>query len=155
MEPGPRSRRLRRFVTMPEHLLSMLEAALPWLALVSLASLVLVVIAVPVIVIELPAGYFARPERGRFPWWARHPLVRLPFRVVKNALAVALLAIGIALLLLPGQGLLTMAVGVLLLDFPGKYHLERWLICRPRVLHVFNRIRARAGKPPFDRVEDP
>ncbi|MEQ8232615.1 MAG: hypothetical protein RLW61_12880 [Gammaproteobacteria bacterium] len=135
---------------MLDALTNFIEPWLPWLALGSLASLVLAAIAVPLIVIELPAGYFARAERGEIPWWARHPLLRLPLHVFKNVIAMALIALGLLLLLLPGQGLLTIAVGVLLADFPGKYRLERWLVCRPRILRMFNRIRARAGKPPFE-----
>lgn len=121
----------------------------PWLFALSLGSLVLVLVAVPVVVVRLPADYFRGSER-RPPARPRHPLVSLPLRVLKNVVACAFVALGIALLVLPGQGLLTILVGVLLLDFPGKYRLERWLVARPRVLATFNNVRRRAGRAAFE-----
>jgi hypothetical protein len=49
----------------------------------------------------------------------------------------------------PGQGILTILIGVMLLDFPGKRRLERWLVRRPAVFKGINRIRARFDKPPL------
>ncbi|RME33433.1 MAG: hypothetical protein D6786_07715, partial [Gammaproteobacteria bacterium] len=56
---------------------------------------------------------------------------------------------GLIMLFTPGQGLLTMLVGLLLMNYPGKYRLERWLVTRPRVLETLNWIRARTGHPPL------
>ena len=50
----------------------------------------------------------------------------------------------------PGQGLLTIFIGVLLIDFPNKYRLERWLVTRPGVLPLLTRLRIRFGRPPFE-----
>jgi hypothetical protein len=49
----------------------------------------------------------------------------------------------------PGQGLLTILIGVMLLDFPGKRRLERWLLRRRGVLAAINKVRARYGRPPL------
>ena len=49
-----------------------------------------------------------------------------------------------------GQGLLTLLVGLLLMNFPGKYQLERWLVGRPGVLAALDWLRQRKGEPPFD-----
>jgi hypothetical protein len=49
----------------------------------------------------------------------------------------------------PGQGVLTILLGVMLLDFPGKRELEAKLVSRPQVYRAVNRLRARYGKPPF------
>jgi hypothetical protein len=51
------------------------------------------------------------------------------------------------MLVLPGQGLLTIIIGLVLMEFPGKYHAERWVINRPAVLAAINWIRLKAGKP--------
>jgi hypothetical protein len=51
---------------------------------------------------------------------------------------------------IPGQGVLTMIVGLTLLDFPGKRGLECRLIGRPRILRTINRLRARFGRPPLE-----
>jgi hypothetical protein len=56
---------------------------------------------------------------------------------------------GLAMLVLPGQGLLTIVIGVSLLDFPGKRVLERRLLSRPMVLQAINRLRQRFGRPPL------
>jgi hypothetical protein len=50
---------------------------------------------------------------------------------------------------IPGQGLLTVLIGLMLVDFPGKLRLERWLIGLPRVLQTVNRLRQRYGRPPL------
>jgi hypothetical protein len=42
---------------------------------------------------------------------------------------------------LPGQGLLTIVVGLLLIDFPGKYSLERRLAGQSHVFRMLNWIR--------------
>jgi hypothetical protein len=56
---------------------------------------------------------------------------------------------GVAMLVLPGQGLLTLLMGFLLVDFPGKYRLERWLFARPIVRRPINWLRHRAGRVPL------
>ncbi len=65
----------------------------------------------------------------------------------KNILGALFLLAGVAMLLLPGQGLLTMVMGVVFLDLPGKYKFERWLIARPGIARSVNWLRQRAGRP--------
>ena len=51
------------------------------------------------------------------------------------------------MLFTPGQGILSLLVGVILCDFPGKRKVERKIIERPLVLSTINRIRARYNRP--------
>ncbi len=71
--------------------------------------------------------------------------------VAKNALGVGLVVLGLVMTLpgVPGQGLLTMFIGIVLLDLPGKRAFERRIIAKPRILHACNRLRIRFGKKPF------
>ncbi len=50
----------------------------------------------------------------------------------------------------PGQGILTILIGIMLLDLPGTRNLELKLVRRPHVLGAINRIRARFHKPPLE-----
>jgi len=67
----------------------------------------------------------------------------------KNLLGTILLAGGIIMLFMPGQGLLTMAMGLLLLDYPGKFALERRVARQHAVLSGLNWLRAKTGSPPL------
>lgn len=105
---------------------------------------------VGLLLVRLPATYFLdRQQRGL--WIDRHSAVRWSGLVLKNVLGVCLIALGFVLSLpgIPGQGLLTILLGVMLLDFPGKRALERRIVGAPRVLDRVNRLRARFGKPPL------
>lgn len=102
------------------------------------------------LLIRLPATYFLdRHQRER--WIDQHPVVRWSGIALKNVLGVGLIALGcvLSLPLIPGQGLLTILLGLMLLDFPGKRKLERRIVGMPRVLNRVNRLRARFGKPPL------
>ncbi len=100
------------------------------------------------ILIKLPASYFQESHPRDF-WTDRHPIARLIAIIGKNALGVALVLLGVVLSLpgIPGQGLLTMLLGIMLLDFPGKRRLELNLVSRPRIFNVINKLRHRFGKP--------
>jgi hypothetical protein len=124
------------------------EALFAWLGVLSIASLVLTVLLLPVLVARLPADYFVAPPAQRRPralggWLAR---------IGKNVLAVVFVLAGIAMLVLPGQGLLTILIGLLLLDFPGKRALALRLVRRPALRAFLDRLRKRRGQPPL-RVE--
>jgi len=67
----------------------------------------------------------------------------------KNALGYILVVAGIIMLVLPGQGIFTILIGIMLLNFPGKYQLERWLATRGPVLRSINWLRQRAGRAPL------
>jgi hypothetical protein len=69
----------------------------------------------------------------------------------KNLLGVLVIALGVVLSLpgIPGQGILTILIGVLLLDIPGKRRLVRWLLRRPRLLKPLNRLRRWFGREPL------
>jgi UPF0716 family protein affecting phage T7 exclusion len=78
----------------------------------------------------------------------RHPAIRAAGIIGKNILGVLLVVVGILLSIpgVPGQGLLTILLGIMLLDFPGKRRLEQNLLSRPQILKTINRLRARFGK---------
>ena len=43
---------------------------------------------------------------------------------------------GLVMLILSGQGLLTIVIGIFVADFPGKRSLERKLIANKKVVHA-------------------
>ncbi|MGE3537021.1 MAG: PGPGW domain-containing protein [Candidatus Tectimicrobiota bacterium] len=121
-----------------------------WLGFLSLLMFVGTLIALPTLVIRLPSNYFVT-HPGLAPRRAgTHPGLHLLGRVLKNVLGCLLLLAGVAMLVLPGQGILTMFLGLTLLDFPGKRALEWRLVQRPMVWQSLNWIRARAHKPPLE-----
>lgn len=123
-------------------------ADLEFLFILSIVSFVASVIAIPLILVRLPRDYFT--ERHPRTWLKEHhPVIRVVALTLKNLLGGVLLLGGLAMLVLPGQGLLTLLIGLTLLDFPGKRALERSIIGRPLVLHAINRIREKFHQPPL------
>jgi archaellum biogenesis protein FlaJ (TadC family) len=124
------------------------EALLWQLASVSVAMFFATLLLVPMILIRLPSDYFSyrrRKSRASF----RHPFVAVLLTTLKNLLGLIFVVAGIAMLVLPGQGILTILVGLMLLDFPGKYRAEQWMVSHVSVLRSINWIRAKAHKPPL------
>lgn len=119
---------------------------LTWLFVGSLASLVLCLLLLPVVVVRLPADYFST-TRCDAP--SPRGLAGLGWRIARNVVGWVFVLVGLALLLLPGQGLLTILIGVLLVDFPGKRSLERRIVARPAIHRLLDRMRARRGRPPL------
>ena len=100
----------------------------------------------PLIVILLPADYFLHPARRPALWARYHPVLRGLILVLKNLLGVVLLLGGVTMLILPGQGVLTILAGLILMDFPGKYQCEVWLICRAPLDRALNWLRLKSGR---------
>jgi hypothetical protein len=70
---------------------------------------------------------------------------------MKNVLGAMLLTGGFILLFIPGQGLLTMAVGLLLIDYPGKFALERRVVAIEPIFNGLNWLRSRRGIAPLKK----
>ena len=122
--------------------------------LVGVALSAVAMIAAPAlaafVLIRLPADYF-RVERPRTVFARRHPLIRGAAQVLKNLTGGAVIALGVVLLLpgVPGPGLVTVVIGVMLIDFPAMCLAERSFIRRPAALRGINRLRRRFGRPPL------
>jgi len=111
--------------------------------LVSVASLLLL----PWLVAQIPYDYFAHDKREPPKWKQLHPVLRLMVLILKNGIGLALLLAGIAMLVLPGQGLLGILMGLILMDYPGKFQLERKIVSRPKLLKFINWLRHKQEQP--------
>ncbi|MBA4191679.1 MAG: hypothetical protein C0467_27175 [Planctomycetaceae bacterium] len=115
----------------------------------AVTSAIVSIVVIGYVLSQLPADYFVNPAaRGPI---KRHPVVRVVLAVVRNFFGWLLIALGGVMSLpgVPGQGVLTILMGVMLVDFPGKNRAERWLLTRRGVLAGVNKIRARLGKAPL------
>jgi hypothetical protein len=94
------------------------------------------------VLLALPADYLREGDRANRHWVAR---------IVRSLIGVILVAIGLVLSLpgIPGQGILTIVAGLILIEFPGRHRLIAALIGRPAILHAVNRVRARFKRPPL------
>jgi hypothetical protein len=125
------------------------EPVLLWVVGLSAATMIVGAVIVPVLIVKMPPDYFLH-RRRRVRWHHRHPVLRALVWSLRNLLGGLLLAAGVMMLFLPGQGLLSIGVGLSVMDFPGKFRLERRLMAWGPVLKAANWVRARAGKAPID-----
>jgi hypothetical protein len=102
----------------------------------SVAMFVATLVAIPVFLVRIPDDYFARPRRS----------CSFGVRVLRAIAGVTLIALGGAMLVLPGQGLLTILVGLSVLDLPIKEQVINRLLRLPKVRHAVDSIRHKAGK---------
>lgn len=130
--------------------LSEWQQPLLWVSGLSLLGVVATLIAVPWVVTRLPRDYFARGERVSWRETSGEPVFAMIIGVAKNILGLLLIVLGLIMLVTPGQGILTLLIGLLLMNFPGKYSVERWLVMRPGVMRGMNWLRSRRGEVPFD-----
>jgi hypothetical protein len=103
---------------------------------------------VSVILVKIPSDYFSDARTNTF-LRDRSPVVRVLAVTGKNLAGLLLVAVGIVLSLpgVPGQGVLTILLGIMLLDFPGRRSMERWIVGQPKVSNAINKLRHRFGKP--------
>jgi len=132
--------------------LSDLIASLSWRgvligALIFVGTFFINLAIVSFILVKIPANHFSKSRKTKF-WSGPHPLLHAAGVVGKNIGGLLLVAIGIVLSLpgVPGQGLLTVLLGIMLLDFPGRHRLEQKLLSRPSIVNAINRLRGRFGK---------
>jgi hypothetical protein len=113
-----------------------------------LLSLTISFVALGIVMVKIPENYFSSHyERDFLP---DSPfLVRWGAVIVKNIFGVFLVLLGIVLSLpgVPGQGVLTILLGLIMIDIPGKRPLEARIIKRPAVLNAINKLRAKYSKP--------
>lgn len=120
------------------------------IVIASIVSFIGTLVLVPAIVVRIPRDYFTHEHRPPSAWASHHPVIRWILLIAKNMLGALFMLAGIAMLVLPGQGLLSILVGFFLIDFPGKYGLEKWLVRRPRVRQVLDWVRRKAGRDALD-----
>lgn len=127
----------------------MAHAGLLWvMGSLSLVMFVGTILALPLIIIYLPARFFNPSEYAARRSEDGLSTLRLVWIVLKNVLGAGLILAGLLMLVLPGQGLVTLLIGLSLVAFPGKRRLVCRLLRQPGVLGFINRIRTAAHRPP-------
>ena len=117
----------------------------------SIFILIISVFMMVLIISFLPEDYFKSENRNLISSVqnSRYPLLKLLVLITKNFFGVLLLLSGILMLVLPGQGILTIITGLVFMDYPGKYKFERKLLKQKGVINSINWIRSRLSKPPL------
>lgn len=135
-----------------------------WMTAASVTIFLLSVFVGGWAIVRMPSDYFCRSTGGDScakprldSIRRRQPAVRAALIVLKNVLGGVLVLAGVilSLPLVPGPGVVTILVGLSLMDFPGKRRLERWLVSRRVVLAPVNRLRARFGREPLQLPRRP
>ena len=124
------------------------------LAVFSAVMFVGTVLVVPWFFCRIPADHYLDRQRLSLPFAPPGSPWRPVLLVLKNLLGVVLIVLGILMLVLPGQGLLTIAAGLMLVNFPGKRRFLSWLVSRKPIYRAINALRRRANQPPLEVERD-
>jgi len=120
-----------------------------WIFSISLITLVVSVFAIRYILIKLPSDYFL-DQKPSFEGKQNLTLSVL-FFILRNIIGLIFVLIGLILSLpgVVGQGVLTLLLGLSIMDFPGKRKLQLKIISQQVVINTINLVRAKASKPPL------
>ena len=118
-----------------------------WLGSISFLVFIFSLISIKWLVALIPSDYFIEDKRNKYQ--SSYPLTWLISIIIKNIVVYILIIGGILMLVLPGQGLFTIIIGLMLSNYPGKYFIERKFIAIPSVLKTINWLRKKSNKPPL------
>jgi len=134
---------------MIEFLDQNLSSILSWLAISSLFIFFFSILAINFLIKMIPVDYFDSSKRELSPFKISNPIIWLIFFIIKNVTGYLLILGGILMLVLPGQGLLTILLGLIFSDYPGKYKLEKKLITIKPIYRYINWVRKKSGIEPI------
>ena len=108
------------------------------------------ILIVSFVMVRLPSNYFHTQYEQRF-LHDKHPVLRWSGFILKNIVGVIVILMGLVMAFpgVPGPGVLTILIGLIMVDIPGKRRAERFIVNRPTILSAVNDLRARYKKPPF------
>lgn len=122
-----------------------------YLLTASLIAFILTLIFIPILIVRIPSNYFQNEMPPESEKWNIPNSLRIVFLVLKNILGSILFLGGFIMLFTPGQGILSMLIGLSLTNFPGKRKLERKIVSNARVFHSINWIRKKSGTSPINK----
>jgi len=126
------------------------EELILWLTIASVIGLIASFLLIPWILIQIPSDYFSHEKRQKHQWYNDLPILRVVLLLMKNILGIIFIISGIIMLFIPGQGIITIIIGVIFADFPYKYNIEQWIISHPTVLRYINELRTKAKQSPIE-----
>lgn len=124
------------------------KVVIPYLVSVSIFIMVISLLSIKWLVNQIPSDYLIKSK-------TETSLNKLPvaFRILiyilKNLLGYLLIIGGIIMLILPGQGLLTIMMGLVLSNYPGKKVFEKKIIGSQPILRTINWARKKSGVKPL------
>ena len=120
---------------------------LVWLGSLSFIIFIFSLLTIKWLVALIPSDYFIKKNNSEFS--SNYPIFWLVSIIIKNLVGYTLIVGGIIMLVLPGQGLFTIFVGLMLSNYPGKFYIERKFIAIPSVLRAINWLRKKSNTPPI------
>ena len=119
-----------------------------WLGTISFIIFIFSLLSIKWLVALIPSDYFLNKANSTFK--STYQLIWIITIVVKNIIGYTLIIGGILMLVLPGQGLFTILIGLMLSNYPGKYFIERKFIAIPSILRTINWLRKKSDSPPLE-----
>ena len=118
-----------------------------WLGIVSSMIFIVSLLSIRWLVSLIPNDYFINRKESKFK--LNYPITWVISSIVKNIFGYVLICGGILMLVLPGQGLITIFIGLMLSNYPGKYFIEKKIIAMPKILRTINWLRKKSNEPPL------
>ena len=103
-----------------------------WLGSLSVFIFLFSLIGIKWLIALIPNDYFLIKKESKIK--SSNPYLWLLIVIFKNLIGYSLIIGGIMMLVLPGQGLFTIMIGLMLSNYPGKYALEKRFISTPAIL---------------------
>ncbi len=118
---------------------------LVWLGSLSFIIFIFSLLTIKWLVALIPSDYFIKKNNSEFR--SNYPMFWLVSIIIKNLVGYTLIVGGVLMLVLPGQGLFTIFVGLMLSNYPGKFYIEKKFIAIPSVLRTINWLRKKSNTP--------
>ena len=138
-------------ITLLNSLLEIFEAyrsLIIWFGSISLFIFLFSLLTIKWLVALIPEDYFINRKISKVR--SNNPALWYIVLIVKNMIGYSLVLGGIMMLVLPGQGVFTIIIGLMLSNYPGKYSIERKFIAIPSILKSINWLRQKSNKPPLN-----
>ena len=136
------------FIEISNNFLLTYKIYIFWLGTISFFIFIFSLISIKWLAAQIPTNYFIDRDDSEFKKTYR--FLWLISIIIKNLIGYTLIFGGVLMLILPGQGLFTIFIGLILSNYPGKYRLERKLIAIPSILKTVNWLRKKSNKDPLE-----
>lgn len=120
------------------------------LTAISVGTLVVSTLLALIFATQIPDDYFLEHQTSAMERLRQRGfIVWLLVLILRQLLGLLLFMFGLATLVLPGQGLLTLFAALCVLEYPGKRTIIHRLVSQRHIQRALNGLRRRAGKSPL------